>query len=173
MSTTKYFAVNITKIIPAYSFFGLFRFGPKIFLHIKVTCDMRGKIYSFISHGPQINFEKMFDKDIQKARTEVMAMLKAHNTYTSRISKALTVTTRPVRNGPEPRPISTTFKEHRMPRRSVRGAEIIPMPTLIPKTLAPPEVPIKPYQKMKTIEYVETDATAFGDTSKMYNRRTL
>jgi hypothetical protein len=172
MGTDTTFAVTISKVIRAYDFCGLFRFGPKVFVTIKVSCDMRGKVFHVVTMGPQIDAEKMFPNDLLKARTEVLAKLDTHNRYTSRISKALTLTPLPVKNGPEPRPMTTEFREHKIKRRSIRGVEFVPPPSLIPKTLEPPPPPPKPYQKMKTQEYIETDEKVFGDTSKIYGRKT-
>lgn len=174
--TDKSFTSVIVRNIPAYSFFGLFRFGPTTQIHIKLYCDIRGNIYHYITQGPRINYEKLFAKDLEKARRDLLSIAESRKKLTDKISKALTLTPLPFKNGPEPRPMTTTqFKEHKIKRRSVRGVEFVPM-TLIPKVAIPPPPPPKPYEKMKTKEYIETDESSgtatFGDTSKIYGRQT-
>lgn len=158
--------VPLSRVIRRYSFLGLFRFGKKIKVDLKICCDRDGKVfYHVITGPPHLDYQSIFGESFAQAKNEALRL------WNNTRRQSRVVIKPKVRSGPENAKSSFVGVTTRM-RRSVDGAILqeLKKEALIPKIEEIP-LPPKPYKKQKTIEYRETDV-AFGDTSKIYGRQT-
>jgi hypothetical protein len=66
-------SLSLSKMIRKYSFFGIFRFGRKINIDIKIYCDTDGKIfYKVINGPPHLDYQKILGKSFEATRKELM-----------------------------------------------------------------------------------------------------
>jgi hypothetical protein len=159
----------LSRVIPKYSFLGLFRFGPEIKVDIKLCCGADGVVYYKVINGPpNIDYERALGEAFEQAKIEVIRMWNNRR----RTSRVIIKPRINIGSGPENPKHSFVAGETTRRRRAVSGAvlEEIKKEALVPKIEEIPPPP-KPYEKQKTIEYRETDV-AFGETSKIYGRQT-
>jgi hypothetical protein len=155
-------SVPLSRVIRRYSFLGLFRFGKQIKVDLKLCCGADGKIfYKVINGPPHLDYQSIFGESFEQAKSEVLRL------WNNSRRQSRVVIKPKIRSGPE-NLRSSFVGETTRTRRSVDGAI---KEALVPKTEEVPLPPIKPFDKMKTAEYTETDV-AFGDTSKIYGRQT-